>query len=135
VIPWCTYTDPEVAHVGMYPKDAEAKGIAVDSHVLKLEDVDRAILDGAEDGLLKLHTRKGTGEILGATLVARHAGEMISQLTLAIVNKIGLAKFSKVIHPYPTQAEVFRKVADSFNRKRLTPLAKTLLTKWLAWTR
>ena len=78
VIPWCTYTDPEVAHVGMYERDAVKKGIAVRAFIKPLKEVDRAIADGEEEGFVKVHVRKGSDEILGATIVARHAGEMLS---------------------------------------------------------
>ena len=134
-IPWCTYTDPEIAHVGMYAQDAEKKGIAVDTFTLELSDVDRAILDGADEGFLKVHVKRGTDKILGATLVASHAGEMISEMTLAMVNGIGLGAFGKTIHPYPTQAEVFRKAGDAYNRTRLTPKVKKLFETILRWRR
>jgi len=134
-IPWCTYTDPEIAHVGMYERDAAKKGIAVDTYVRSLAEVDRAMLDGEDEGFVKIHVKKGTDKILGATIVAAHAGEMISELTLALVGKVGLGTLSGVIHPYPTQAEAIKQAADAFNRTRLTPLVKTLFTKWLSWTR
>jgi pyruvate/2-oxoglutarate dehydrogenase complex dihydrolipoamide dehydrogenase (E3) component len=88
-MPWCTYTDPEVAHVGLYEYQAEEQGIPVQTFVQKLEDVDRAILEGETEGYVKVHVRKGKEQILGATIVARHAGEMISELTLAIVGRLG----------------------------------------------
>lgn len=128
VIPWCTYTDPEIAHVGMYERDAQEKGISVDTFLIPLEEVDRAILDGEEAGLVKIHVKKGTDKILGATIVARHAGEMISELTLAIAGNVGLKTISSVIHPYPTQSEAIRKAADAYNRTRLTPFARKLLS-------
>jgi pyruvate/2-oxoglutarate dehydrogenase complex dihydrolipoamide dehydrogenase (E3) component len=134
-IPWCTYTDPEIAHVGMYERDAREKGIAVDTFIKPWNEVDRAIADGEEEGFAKIHVRKGTDEILGATLVARHAGEMISEITLAMVGHLGLRTFSDVIHTYPTQAEAIRQVADAYNRTRLTPFVKMLFTRWLAWRR
>ncbi len=134
-IPWCTYTDPEVAHVGMYEQDAVEKGIEVETFVQPLDDVDRAIADGETQGMVKIHVEKGHDRILGATIVAKHAGEMINELTLAITHKIGLGKMSSVIHPYPTQAEAIHKVADAYNRTRLTPRVKSLSTKWLALTR
>ncbi|MFQ5960338.1 MAG: mercuric reductase [Candidatus Methylomirabilales bacterium] len=135
IIPWCTYTDPEIAHVGMYERDALHKGIPVETFVRHLRDVDRAITDGEEEGLVKVHVKKGTDQILGATIVARHAGEMISEITLAMVGKLGLKTISNVIHPYPTQAEAIRQVADAYNRTRLTPGVKNLFTRWFAWTR
>jgi pyruvate/2-oxoglutarate dehydrogenase complex dihydrolipoamide dehydrogenase (E3) component len=134
-IPWCTYTDPEIAHVGMYERDAKEKGIAVETFVRPLKDVDRAIADGEEEGFVKIHVRKGTDKILGATIVARHAGEMISELTLAIVGQVGLKTLSKVIHCYPTQAEAIKQAADAYNRTRLTPFVKGLFNRWLSWGR
>ena len=134
-IPWCTYTDPEIAHVGMYEKDAKAKGIPVRTFVEELADVDRAILDGEDEGFIKVHVKQGTDRILGATLVARHAGEIVSELTLAITAGIGLGTIAGTIHSYPTQAECMKKVADAFNRTRLTPTVKELFGKWLAWSR
>jgi pyruvate/2-oxoglutarate dehydrogenase complex dihydrolipoamide dehydrogenase (E3) component len=131
-IPWCTYTDPEIAHVGMYEKDAAARGIAVKTFVQELEGVDRARIDGETDGFVKVHVRAGSDEILGATIVARHAGESISELTLAIVGRLGLKTIEETIHPYPTQAEAIRKVADAYSRSRLTPRVKGVLAKWLA---
>jgi pyruvate/2-oxoglutarate dehydrogenase complex dihydrolipoamide dehydrogenase (E3) component len=134
-IPWCTYTDPEIAHVGMYEADAREKGIAVDTFIKPLNDVDRAIADGEEEGFVKIHVRKGTDKILGATIVARHAGEMLSEITLAIVGDLGLGTLSNVIHPYPTQAEAIKQAADAYNRTRLTPFIKGLFTRWFAWRR
>ena len=134
-IPWCTYTDPEIAHVGMYERDAVAKGIEIDTFVQPLDEVDRAITDGETQGMVKVHVEKGHDRILGATIVAKHAGEMINELTLAITHKIGLGKISSVIHPYPTQAEAIHKVADAYNRTRLTPRVKSVSKKWLAVTR
>lgn len=134
-IPWCTYTDPEIAHVGMYERDAKEKGMDVETYVRALKDVDRAIADGEEEGFVKVHVRKGTDQILGATIVARHAGEMISEITLAIVGKLGLKTLSNVIHTYPTQAEAIKQVADAYNRTRLTPFIKGLFRRWLAWNR
>jgi pyruvate/2-oxoglutarate dehydrogenase complex dihydrolipoamide dehydrogenase (E3) component len=134
-IPWCTYTDPEIAHVGMYEKDAQARRIEVDTFHRSFSEVDRAILDGEEEGFVKIHVRRGTDEILGATIVARHAGEMVSEITLAMVGKVGLKTLASVIHPYPTQAEAIRQTGDLYNRTRLTPFAKSALTKWLGWTR
>ena len=134
-IPWCTYTDPAIAHVGMYERDAQARGIEVETFVRPLKDVDRAIADGEEEGFVKVHVKRGADKILGATIVARHAGDMISEITLAMVGKIGLGTLANVIHPYPTQAEAIKQVADAYNRTRLTPRVKKILSGWLAWTR
>ena len=124
VMPWCTYTSPEIAHVGMYEADARRAGIDVDTISVPLEDLDRAILDGSNEGFVRVHLRKGTDRILGATLVAEHAGDMIGELALAATAGIGLGRIGATIHPYPTQGEIVRKAADQFARRRLTPLAK-----------
>ena len=134
-LPWCTYTDPEIAHVGMYAHDADAKGIPIDTIALELADVDRAILDGETEGFLKVHLKKGTDKILGATLVARHAGEMISEITLAMVGGVGLSTVARAIHPYPVQADVIRKAGDAYNRTRLTPRVRRLFETLLRWRR
>jgi pyruvate/2-oxoglutarate dehydrogenase complex dihydrolipoamide dehydrogenase (E3) component len=135
VIPWCTYTDPEVAHVGMYEKDAHDKRVEVLSLTVPLSDIDRALLDGETEGFARVHLKKGSDKILGATIVARHAGEMISELTLAITSGLGLSSIGKTIHPYPTQAEAIKRLADAYNRTRLTPFIKKLFTTWLKWQR
>ncbi|HET6202984.1 MAG TPA: mercuric reductase [Planctomycetota bacterium] len=134
-MPWATFTDPEIAHVGLYERDAKEKGIEIETFVRRFDDVDRAIADGEEEGFVKVHVRKGTDEILGATIVARHAGETIGELTLAIVAKIGLKSLSGVVHPYPTQAEAIKQAADAYNRTRLTPAARKAFTRWFSWTR
>ncbi|MBE9165197.1 mercuric reductase [Tychonema sp. LEGE 06208] len=134
-IPWCTYTDPEVARVGMGDREAKEKGIDIDTFLIPFDKVDRAIIDGEEEGFVKIYVKKGSDKILGATIVARHAGDMISEITLAMVNNIGLGKIASTIHPYPTQAEAIRKAGDAYNRTRLTPFVKTLFNRWLAWTR
>ena len=135
IIPWCTYTDPEVAHVGMYEKEAKDKGIEVLTLTVPFAEVDRAVLDGEAEGFARVHLKKGSDTILGATIVARHAGEMISELSLAMTAGIGLSAISRTIHPYPTQAEAMKKLADMYNRTRLTPFVKKLLRGWLKWQR
>ena len=134
-IPWCTYTDPEIAHVGLYERDAIAKGFEVDTYVRKFSDVDRAITEDDDAGFVKIHTRRGSDRILGATIVARNAGELISEVSVAMAGGLGLAKLSNVIHPYPTQAEAIRQVGDAFNRTRLTPRVKMLFERFLAFRR
>ena len=98
-IPWCTYTDPEVARVGLGDRELQAQGIDVDTFLIPFSKVDRAIIDGEEEGFVKIHVKKGSDKILGATIVARHAGDMIGEITLAMVNNIGLGKIASVIHP------------------------------------
>lgn len=133
-IPWTVYTDPEIAHVGLFPHEAEAKGIPTDMFMTRIEETDRGRADG-EDGFVKIYVRQGTDKIVGATIVARHAGEMISEITTAMIGGMGLGQMTQVIHPYPTQAEAIRKTADAWNRTRLTPTVAGLFKRWLAWAR
>jgi pyruvate/2-oxoglutarate dehydrogenase complex dihydrolipoamide dehydrogenase (E3) component len=130
-IPWCTYTDPEVAHVGLSERSAKEQGIAIQTFTQRFAHVDRAVLDGETEGFVKVHVRTGSDRIVGATIVARHAGDMIGEITLAMTAGIGLGKLASTIHPYPTQAEAIKKVADAYNRTRLTPLVKRLFERWL----
>ena len=130
-IPWCTYTDPEVAHVGLYVKQARERNIPVKTFTVPMHEVDRAITDGEEDGFVKIHVRQGTDTILGATIVARHAGEMINGISLAMVAGIGLRTLATVIHAYPTQAEAIKMAADACTRTRLSPVLRWLSGRWL----
>lgn len=134
-IPWCTYTWPEIAHVGLSERDAQERGVPIGTFTQELSDVDRAILEGETAGFVKIHVAKGKDRIVGATIVAVDAGDMIAEVTLAMQHGIGLKKLASVIHPYPTQAEAIRKIGDQYNRTRLTPFVKKLLAKWMAWTR
>ena len=134
-IPWCTYTDPEVAHVGLSEEEAQKKGVAFQVFLKPLKEVDRAIIDGEEEGFVKILVKEGSDKILGATIVARHAGEMISEVTCAMAGGLGLGALAAVIHPYPTRAEAIRAAGDLYNRTRLTPLVKKLFSKYLAWRR
>lgn len=134
-IPWCTYTSPEIAHVGLYEKDARERGMELDTFTQALNRVDRAILDEETEGFVKVHVRRGTDRILGATVVAAHAGDLISELALAMKGGLGLKTVGATIHPYPTQAEAIRRTGDLYGRTRLTPLVKNLFSKWLAWQR
>ncbi|MBE9042886.1 mercuric reductase [Pleurocapsales cyanobacterium LEGE 10410] len=127
IMPWVTYTDPEIAHVGMYEHEAQAKGIDCNTIKIDFDDVDRALADGETAGFLKILHKRGSDEILGATIVARHGGEMISEITTAMIGKMGLSKLSTVIHPYPTQAAAIKQAADTYRRTLLTERTKKLL--------
>jgi pyruvate/2-oxoglutarate dehydrogenase complex dihydrolipoamide dehydrogenase (E3) component len=133
-IPWCTYTDPEIAHVGLYVREARDRDIPVKTFTVPLHEVDRAICDGEEEqGFVKIHVKERTDRILGATIVARHAGDMINEITVAMVAGVGLRTLARVIHAYPTQAEAIKRAADAYSRTRLTPTVQALLRRWLAW--
>jgi pyruvate/2-oxoglutarate dehydrogenase complex dihydrolipoamide dehydrogenase (E3) component len=129
VIPWCTFTDPEIAHVGLYVRQAREQGIPVKTFTIPMHEVARAITDGEEVGFVKIHVEEGTDHILGATIVARQAGEMINEITLAMVAGIGLRTLSRVIHPYPTRSEAIRKAADACNRASSKPRIKPRLSR------
>jgi pyruvate/2-oxoglutarate dehydrogenase complex dihydrolipoamide dehydrogenase (E3) component len=131
-IPWCTYTDPEIAHVGLYVREARERGIPVKTFTIPMHEVDRAIADGEEEGFVKIHVKERSDRILGATIVARHAGEMINELTLAMVAGVGLGGLASVIHVYPTQADAIKQAADAYNRTRLTPMVRALARRWLS---
>ncbi len=132
-IPWCTYTDPEIAHVGLYVRQARERDIPVKTFTIPMHDVDRAIADDEEVGFVKINVKERTDQILGATIVARHAGEMISEITLAIVAGVGLRTLARVIHAYPTQAEAIKMAADAYDRTRPISRARRLATIWRRW--
>lgn len=134
-IPWCTYTSPEVAHVGVNEQSAKEAGVPIQTFHQTFDHIDRAILEGATEGFVKIHVRAGSDQIVGATIVAEHAGEMIGELVLAMNHRIGLRKLASSIHPYPTVAEAIRKCGDAYNKRRLTPFVKRLFSAWLTWNR
>ena len=130
VVPWCTYVDPEVAHVGLGEKEAKQKNIDYDLFVVPLEAVDRAVVESEDAGFAKILTAKGSDKILGATIVAPHAGDLLHEFVLAMKADIRLGTIASTIHAYPTFAELAHKAADKYNKTRLTPRAKKLFT-WL----
>jgi pyruvate/2-oxoglutarate dehydrogenase complex dihydrolipoamide dehydrogenase (E3) component len=130
IVPWCTYVDPEVAHVGLGEKEAKQKNVQYDLFVVPLEDVDRAVVESEDAGFAKILTAKGSDKILGATIVAPHAGDLLHEVVLAMKASIGLGTIASTIHAYPTFAELARKAGDKYNRTCLTPRAKKVFT-WL----
>ncbi|MFC1814732.1 FAD-containing oxidoreductase [Thermodesulfobacteriota bacterium] len=135
LIPWATYTDPEVAHVGLYENDLQERKIEFATFRRDFSDVDRSIVDGETEGYVKIHVKKGTDQILGATIVGSHAGDMISEITVAMQSGMGLGKLANVIHPYPTVAEAIRQCGDAYNRARLTPTVKAIFFRLMAFKR
>jgi len=119
VIPWCTYTDPEVAHVGAY--DGEAITIP-------LSAVDRAVVDDEPDGFVRIHHDRG--RLLGCTVVASRAGEMIGLATHAMTHGASLRELGSTIHPYPTLNNAFRAAGDAYGRTRLTPAVRAALRRY-----
>ncbi len=135
IVPWCTYTDPEIAHVGLYEAQARERGLPVTTLTAPFEENDRAILDGEGDGFIRVHLRQGTDRLLGATVVAAHAGDLLTYFTLAMASGRGLSSLATAIYPYPTQSELIKKVANAYLQTKLTPLVKRLLGAVLAWRR
>lgn len=135
VMPWCTFTKPEIAHVGMYEAEAKKQGIDVETYTYRLDEVDRAVLDGEEEGFARIHIRKGSDKIVGATIVAARAGDLISIFTVLMKAGAGAKVLAGTIHPYPTQAEVNKKVVNLWRKAHFTDRQKNILKKWFAWAR
>ncbi|HEX7448852.1 MAG TPA: mercuric reductase [Pirellulales bacterium] len=135
VIPRCTYTDPAVAQVGLTAAEAARRGIAVDCFRAELAEVDRAVVDGDETGFAEVLVRRGTGRVVGATVVARGAGELIAEMVLLMTQRRTLAYLAQIIHCYPTRSEVWKRIADSYTRTRLTPTVAKAFDRWLSWWR
>jgi pyruvate/2-oxoglutarate dehydrogenase complex dihydrolipoamide dehydrogenase (E3) component len=135
IMPWCTFTEPEVAHVGLYEEEAKQKGIEVETYTYKLDEVDRAILDGEAEGFARVHIQKGSDTILGATIVAAHAGDMVGEFSVLMKAGAGAKTLASTIHPYPTQAEVNKKAVNLWRKAHFTSRTKAILTKLFAWMR
>ncbi|MBI1194852.1 MAG: FAD-containing oxidoreductase [Gammaproteobacteria bacterium] len=134
LVPWCTYTQPEIAHVGLYESESKEQfGDGVQTFKQSFEEIDRSILEGHTEGFVKIYSHKG--RILGATIVGEHAGDLISEVSVAMRSGMKLGELASVIHPYPTTAEAIRRLGDAYNRTRLTPLARKLFAWWLNVTR
>jgi pyruvate/2-oxoglutarate dehydrogenase complex dihydrolipoamide dehydrogenase (E3) component len=133
VIPWCTYTDPEVAHVGSYEVEARDRGRRVETITIPASEVDRAIVDDDRDGFVRVHHERG--RLLGCTIVAAHAGEMIGEAAYALRHHGTLADLAATIHPYPTHIEALRMAGDAYRRSRLTPRVRRWLERYFRWTR
>jgi len=134
LIPWCTYTFPEIAHVGLYESDLEERKLEYDVIKVDLSNNDRAICDGESEnkGFIKVLIKKNTDQIFGATIVSENAGDQISEYTLAMQANVGLGFLDSVIHPYPTVAEGIKHSGGAFRKTMLTPITKALLRKVLA---
>ena len=130
VYPRCTYTSPELAHVGITPEEAARQGIPLDTITIPFAEVDRAVLDGPTEGFLRVLLKRGTDRILGITIVGDHAGELIAEGSVAVTNSLGLSALGRTIHPYPTRSEAYRKAADAWRRRKLTATVRRLLSLW-----
>ncbi len=133
VIPWCTYTDPEVAHVGLTSSEAESRGAV--TLTVPMSSMDRALLEGDTEGFGRIHVDEKSGRLLGGTLVGAHAGENVGELGLAMTAGLTVGALANTVLPYPTRGEVLKRLGDAWNRRRLTPRAKGFLSRLLAWRR
>ena len=127
VVPWATFTDPEVGRVGLSEADARSQGKAVDVTVYPLDDLDRAIADGNTEGWVKVLTERGSDRILGATIVGAEAGDLIAEFVLAMSHGLGLKKLMSTIHIYPTRSEAAKLAAGAWRRQN----APQGLLKWV----
>lgn len=125
-VPWCTFLDPEIARVGLGEDEARKRGIAYDLFEQEMAAVDRAVVENATAGRAKVIVRRGSDRILGATIIAEHAGDPLQPIVLAMRCGLGLGKIASTIHPYPTFVEIGRKAGDAYQKTRLTPFAKKL---------
>ncbi len=121
-IPWCTYCYPEVAHIGVGIREAAARAISVKSYTVMMQDVDRAITDGQDDGFVKVYVREGTDTIIGATIVAARASEMINEMSVIMSAGIGMRQLANILHTYPAQSNAIRLAAVAYvNNHRTAP--------------
>ncbi len=135
LIPWATYTDPEVAHVGMTAREAAARGDRVVTLTAALSHIDRAVLEDETEGFARVHVDRRSGRILGATMVACHAGELIGEAVVAMKAGVTMSTLGFTIHPYPTQSEAWKRLGDDWNRRRLSPRVRAVLGTLMRWRR
>ena len=135
VIPWCTFTDPEVAHVGLNELEAHERGTHYELTTYSLGELDRAITDGSDRGVVRVLTAPGNDRILGVTIVGEHAGDLIAEFILAMKHNLGLNKILRTIHIYPTLAEANKAAAGAWRRAHTVPWVMTLLERFHRWRR
>lgn len=135
VIPWATFTEPEVARVGLSEDEARARGFDVEVTKYGIDDLDRAIADGADHGFVKVLTRPGKDQILGATIVGAEAGNLIAEFVLAMKHGLGLNKLLGTIHVYPTMMEANKYVAGNWKRANAPQAALRLAGRVFKWRR
>ncbi|MCB0309315.1 MAG: hypothetical protein KDD48_08085, partial [Bdellovibrionales bacterium] len=135
VVPWCTFTDPEVATVGLNETTAAKRNIAFEVTKYHLDDLDRAIVEDERKGFVKILTVPRKDKILGATIVGAHAGEQISELISAMKNKVGLNKILSTIHIYPTWGEANKFAAGAWKRAHAPELLLSMVRKFHNWSR
>jgi pyruvate/2-oxoglutarate dehydrogenase complex dihydrolipoamide dehydrogenase (E3) component len=135
VIPWCTFTDPEVARVGLNEHEAAARGVSYEVTTYGIDDLDRAIADGEAHGLVKVLTVPGKDRILGVTLVGEHAGDLITEFIVAMRHGLGLGKILSTIHIYPTLAEANKYAAGAWKRAHAPQRTLEWVRRYHAWRR
>jgi pyruvate/2-oxoglutarate dehydrogenase complex dihydrolipoamide dehydrogenase (E3) component len=135
VVPWVTFTDPEVARVGLNESEAKERGVPHEVTVFDLAELDRAIADGAARGLVKVLTKPGSDRILGCTIAGEHAGEVIAEVVAAMRHGIGLNGILGTIHSYPTVAEANKYAAGNWRRRQVTRGQMELAARYNAWAR
>ncbi|MFZ2235429.1 MAG: FAD-dependent oxidoreductase, partial [Dokdonella sp.] len=135
VIPWATFTEPEVARVGLSEDEAEERGIDVEVTRYKLDDLDRAIVDSADNGFVKVLTKPGKDEILGALIVGKHSADLLAEFVLAMKHGLGLNKILGTIHTYPTMSEANKYVAGNWKREHAPERLLRIAKKFFDWRR
>lgn len=134
-IPRVTYTSPALAHVGMGHDEARRDKDKVQEFMVPLAELDRSVIDERLEGFARVYLDQKRGTLLGATMVGEQAGECIAELSLAVTHRLSVAQLAATVHPYPTQSEAWKRVADAWSRSRLTPWAKRLFALWFRWFR
>ena len=135
IIPWCTFTDPEIARVGLNEKEAKKQGIAYEVTQYEISDLDRAITDSENQGMVKVLTEPGKDRVLGVTIMSHHAGELITEYISAMKHGIGLNKILGTIHIYPTMAEANRFAAGIWKKNHAPKKLLKLAQKFHTWRR
>jgi pyruvate/2-oxoglutarate dehydrogenase complex dihydrolipoamide dehydrogenase (E3) component len=125
LVPWCTYCDPEIAHIGMHIWDAHEHSVPVKSFTVMMHDIDRAITDGQDDGFIKIHVEDDTERILGATIVASRASELINEMAVVMSTGVGMGTLSRVVHTYPAQSEGIVLAALAYARQSMAKDKRT----------
>ena len=135
VIPWATYSDPEVASVGLNETRAKAQGIAYELTTYGIDDLDRAIADSEDHGVVRVLTKPGTDKILGATIVGQHASDLIVEFIAGMKHGFGLNKILGTIHIYPTMAEANKYLAGNWKKKQTSENVFKWLARFHHWNR
>ncbi len=135
VVPWCTYTMPEVARVGASRRELDAAGGSYEALRVEFAELDRGRTDDGGDGYAEVLVERGGDRLLGATIVGKDAGEQLAPLVMMMTAGLGFRALGSLVLPYPTRSEYLRRLADAWNRRRLTPRAARLLAAWLRWQR